>query len=65
MTALTAPERRSIRSSRLSRLAAPLFIAVMVQSAANLLFHGVVGRTLNPAEYGALGTVLAAMTLVA
>ena len=37
----------------------------MVQSAANLLFHGVVGRTLNPAEYGALGTVLAAMTLVA
>lgn len=65
VTALTAPERRSIRSSRLSRLAAPLFIAVMVQSAANLLFHGVVGRTLNPAEYGALGTVLAAMTLVA
>jgi O-antigen/teichoic acid export membrane protein len=49
----------------LSALAAPLFIAVMVQSAANLLFHGVVGRTLNPAEYGALGTVLAAMTLVA
>ena len=53
------------RRTALSRLAAPLFIAVVVQSAANLLFHAVVGRALTPAEYGALGTVLAAMTLVA
>ena len=55
----------AIRSSRLSRLAAPLFIAVIVQSVANLLFHAVVGRALTPEEYGALGTVLAGMTLVA
>ncbi len=65
VSAITAPANRSIRSRGLSRLAAPLFIAVMVQSAANLLFHAVVGRALDPAEYGALGTVLAAMTLVA
>ena len=60
-----APATGAIRSSRLSRLAAPLFIAVIVQSVANLLFHAVVGRALTPTEYGALGTVLAAMTLVA
>ncbi len=60
-----APAGGAIRSSRLSRLAAPLFIAVIVQSVANLLFHAVVGRALTPTEYGALGTVLAAMTLVA
>jgi O-antigen/teichoic acid export membrane protein len=65
VSALTASAQRSIRSSRLSRLAAPLFLAVIVQSIANLLFHAVVGRALQPAEYGALGTVLAAMTLVA
>lgn len=55
----------SLRSKGLGRLAAPLFVAVIVQSVANLLFHAVVGRALEPAEYGALGTVLAAMTLVA
>ncbi len=60
-----APARSAIRSSRLSKLAAPLFIAVVVQSVANLAFHAVVGRALTPEEYGALGTVLAAMTLVA
>jgi O-antigen/teichoic acid export membrane protein len=54
-----------LRSKGLGRLAAPLFVAVIVQSVANLLFHAVVGRALEPAEYGALGTVLAAMTLVA
>lgn len=52
-------------STRLSRLAAPLLIAVAVQSVANLIFHAVVGRTLTPSDYGALGAVLAAMTLVA
>lgn len=52
-------------SKRLSRLAAPLLIAVAIQSVANLLFHAVVGRTLSPSDYGALGAVLAAMTLVA
>ncbi len=65
VTATAAPAQGALRSSRLSRLAAPLFIAVVVQSVANLLFHAVVGRALSPAEYGALGTVLAAMTLVA
>lgn len=50
---------------RLSRLAAPLLIAVAVQSVANLIFHAVVGRTLTPDDYGALGAVLSAMTLVA
>ena len=55
----------SLRSRGLGRLAAPLFVAVIVQSVANLVFHAVVGRALEPAEYGALGTVLAAMTLVA
>lgn len=55
----------SLRSKGLGRLAAPLFVAVIVQSVANLLFHAVVGRAMEPAEYGALGTVLAAMTLVA
>jgi O-antigen/teichoic acid export membrane protein len=65
VTATDVPVRPSIRTSALSRLAAPLFIAVVVQSVANLLFHAVVGRALQPAEYGALGTVLAAMTLVA
>lgn len=52
-------------SKGLSRLAAPLLIAVAVQSVANLVFHAVVGRTLTPSDYGALGAVLAAMTLVA
>jgi O-antigen/teichoic acid export membrane protein len=65
VTTTGVPTRTSIRSSRLSALAAPLFLAVMVQSAANLAFHAVVGRAMDPAEYGALGTVLAAMTLVA
>lgn len=55
----------ALRSRGLGRLAAPLFLAVIVQSVANLVFHAVVGRALAPAEYGALGTVLAAMTLVA
>ena len=50
---------------RLSRLAAPLLIAVAIQSAANLIFHAVVGRSLPAADYGALGAVLSAMTLVA
>lgn len=50
---------------RLSALAAPLLIAVIIQSAGNLLYHAVVGRALEAADYGALGSVLAAMTLVA
>jgi O-antigen/teichoic acid export membrane protein len=53
------------RARRLSALAAPLLIAVVIQSAGNLLYHAVVGRTLPAADYGALGSVLAAMTLVA
>jgi O-antigen/teichoic acid export membrane protein len=40
-------------------------MAIAVQSAANLLFHAALGRTLPATDYGALGSVLAAMTLVA
>lgn len=61
----TSVSGSALRSSRLSKLAAPLFVAVIVQSVANLVFHSVVGRTLSAQDYGALGTVLAAMTLVA
>lgn len=53
------------RARGLSALAAPLLIAVVIQSAGNLLYHAVVGRQLDAADYGALGSVLAAMTLVA
>lgn len=63
MTTAEAPPSRLGRG--LSRLAAPLLIAVAIQSLANLIFHAVVGRTLTPSDYGALGAVLAAMTLVA
>lgn len=53
---------------RLRRLlalgAAPVAVAVAAQSVGNLLFHAVVGRTLDPATYGALGAVLAAMTML-
>lgn len=54
--------------TRLSRLlaagAAPIAVAVAVQSLGNLAFHSVVGRLMGPAEYGALGTVLAAMVML-
>ena len=50
---------------RLSLAALPLLVAVGVQSAGNLLYHAVVGRALTPDDYGALGAVLSAMTLVA
>ncbi len=36
-----------------------------VQSIGNLAYHAVVGRALTPDDYGALGAVLSAMTLVA
>jgi O-antigen/teichoic acid export membrane protein len=42
-----------------------LLVAVVIQAVGNLLYHAVVGRALEPADYGALGSVLAAMTLVA
>ncbi|GIJ46573.1 hypothetical protein Val02_34590 [Virgisporangium aliadipatigenens] len=44
--------------------AAPLLVAVAVQSIGNLVFHAVVGRTLDADSYGALGAVLAAMTML-
>jgi O-antigen/teichoic acid export membrane protein len=44
--------------------AAPIAVAVAVQSAGNLAFHSVVGRLLDPDEYGALGAVLAAMVML-
>ena len=62
---MSTTEQPSRLGRGLSRLAAPLLIAVAIQSVANLAFHAVVGRTLQAAEYGALGAVLAGMTLVA
>jgi O-antigen/teichoic acid export membrane protein len=44
--------------------AAPLIVAVAVQSVGNLVFHAVVGRLLDDDGYGALGAVLAAMTML-
>lgn len=53
---------------RLARLAArgaaPIAVAVAVQSAGNLAFHSVVGRLLDPGSYGALGAVLSAMVML-
>lgn len=50
---------------RLATVAGPVLVAITVQSVANLVFHAVLGRSLPAADYGALGSVLAAMTLVA
>ncbi|KUL27696.1 polysaccharide biosynthesis protein [Actinoplanes awajinensis] len=50
--------------SALLRAAGPIAVAVAVQSAGNLAFHALVGRLLDPAAYGALGTVLAAMVML-
>ena len=52
-------------TGRLAALAGPVMLAIAVQSAANLVFHAALGRSLPAADYGALGAVLAAMTLVA
>lgn len=45
-------------------LAAPLLLAVALQNVGNLLLHALLGRTLPPESYGALGTVLALMVLL-
>ncbi|BCJ49570.1 polysaccharide biosynthesis protein [Actinoplanes sp. NBRC 14428] len=53
------------RFARLAaRGAAPIAVAVAVQSAGNLAFHSVVGRMLDPGSYGALGAVLSAMVML-
>jgi len=54
------PKSRGLRS-----LAGPVVIAVAIQSVGNLLFHGLAGRWLTAAEYGALGALLAATTALA
>ncbi|AGL14306.1 polysaccharide biosynthesis protein [Actinoplanes sp. N902-109] len=58
----------TIPSGRLAGLlaagAAPIAVAVAVQSAGNLAFHAVVGRLLDPDAYGALGAVLSAMVML-
>jgi len=51
--------------ARLLALVGPLAIAVAVQSAANLVFHGAVGRWLDVSSYGALGALLAVITMLA
>lgn len=48
----------------LLRAGGPIAVAVAVQSAGNLLFHALAGRFLDPEEYGALGTLLAAMVML-
>ncbi|MFD1363946.1 lipopolysaccharide biosynthesis protein [Actinoplanes sichuanensis] len=48
----------------LLRAAGPIAVAVAVQSAGNLAFHALVGRLLEPAAYGALGALLAAMVML-
>jgi O-antigen/teichoic acid export membrane protein len=64
----SSPAGGSPSPSALSRLssalAAPLLLAVVVQNIANFAFHAVVGRTLPPGDYGALGAVLAVMVLL-
>jgi O-antigen/teichoic acid export membrane protein len=66
---LTAPSPVAVPRAAwrgvLAAMAAPLLIAVAVQSFGNLLFHAVVGRLLTPDQYGAAGAVLAVMTLLA
>ena len=53
------------RFARLAALgAAPIAVAVAVQSAGNLAFHAVVGRMMDPGSYGALGAVLSAMVML-
>ncbi|MEU7907604.1 polysaccharide biosynthesis protein [Actinoplanes sp. NPDC049118] len=53
------------RIARLAALgAAPIAVAVAVQSAGNLAFHAVVGRLMDPGSYGALGAVLSAMVML-
>ncbi|GGQ73725.1 lipopolysaccharide biosynthesis protein [Couchioplanes azureus] len=51
-------------ASLAARGAAPIAVAVAVQSAGNLAFHSVVGRLLDPGAYGALGAVLSAMVML-
>lgn len=74
MTART--ERPAVPSSRRSGPSRPawrrlrpgvsaVILAVAVQSVGNLAFHAVAGRSLRPADYGALGSVLAVMVLLA
>jgi O-antigen/teichoic acid export membrane protein len=53
------------RTGLLRALAAPLLIAVMLQNVGNLALHAALGRTLGSDEYGALGTVLSVMVLLA
>jgi O-antigen/teichoic acid export membrane protein len=48
----------------LLKAAGPIAVAVAVQSAGNLAFHAIVGRLLDPAAYGALGALLAAMVML-
>jgi O-antigen/teichoic acid export membrane protein len=59
---VTSPTGRLV--GLLARGAAPIAVAVAVQSAGNLAFHSVVGRMLDPDAYGALGAVLAAMLML-
>lgn len=60
--AVTTTTSSPPRSRTRFRQAVPLLLAVAAQSAGNLVFHGLSGRWLSPADYGALGALLAATT---
>lgn len=60
-----AETRPAPRRAGLAALAGPVMVAVAIQSVTNLVVHSVLGRVLTVADYGAMGAVLAAMTLVA
>ena len=61
---VTEPPSTPLLRRLSAALAAPLLFAVIVQNLANFGFHAVVGRTLPPGDYGALGAVLAVMVLL-
>jgi O-antigen/teichoic acid export membrane protein len=50
---------------RKGRAASLMVLAVAAQAAGNLLLHAVVGRRLPAADYGALGVLLATLTMLA
>lgn len=60
-----SPSGNSRAQSWIKALAAPLLIGVIIQNAGNLIFHAFVGRYLSASDYGALGTVLSLMILLA
>lgn len=63
LTPMPSTARRLVPALRASALT--MVIAVAVQSVGNVVLHGLLGRLLSPADYGALGALLGAVTLLA